>query len=124
MRPELRKSTELPFGWDGCYADPVPEETAERADKLLDLLEGKPSIVPCADGSILLEFADEQMEILVAVEGGTQIWMEPKKHEPPEPFGQSDHGGSLRDVESIDEVRRIAREAWARDKRRRNAGWT
>jgi hypothetical protein len=74
----------LEAGWDGVGSVPISETAIAKADRLLDLafndvpFPAPPSAVPCADGSLQLEWwlSDLRVELAIEDAGEVELWVQ------------------------------------------------
>ena len=74
LRDKIQELTQLPIGWDGYRGQPVHEDNAYEARKILTafMLSSRklpdPSVVPGSDGSIQLEWHTEGVSIELKID--------------------------------------------------------
>lgn len=66
-RQALYQMRTLEPNWDSYGAPPVDERAINKALKLIDLLEGPWSAVPCVDGNVQLEQHADGFDIEIQV---------------------------------------------------------
>ena len=74
--------SKLLHGWDGGKADPINPDALARAKRLVEFASslpgknGPPAIVPCADGSIQIEWhlPDSRFEMYLETDGSASAW--------------------------------------------------
>ncbi len=97
-REKLEALAELPRGWNGYDADPIPDLVIRRAIKILGQLEIQPEIYPTGRGSVQFEYDDGDRSLEIEIFFDTIEYLEVKSDGEMEEWEDKDINSVFRNV--------------------------